>query len=1423
MANINNILTLKKDVVFGGAVQTDWYYDKDKSKIISENFIFHGPNFFGVTQEDIEFKSHKLMDTCSYADMIANKLYEDEGSPIVLTIAGYGTGKSHLAITLGSLFSRTNDDLDAQNILKQIKSADIDIAKKIESKLIKPNLVIVLNGMKDFNLNYEILNTAKQVLKNYGYSEEIFSEYTKAYNIAGLFVERNFDKFEEEFIRFAKTKNIVSNNLKQYLIDNIYKDEVFDSINEVYNLMTGNYIRWDEGVSSADVLKNIVDKMCGDNAPFNKVLILFDEFGRYIEYASAYPNRAGDSALQQIFEAIQDSSNNIIFAGFIQSDLKTYLSRVNKTSNISRYIGRYESGEKVYLSSNLETIFAHLIKIKDEYLYNKFILEKLEKDKNKEDNNLLFNKISDWLPTSKNRGIWKDKNKFDDIILKGIYPFNPLTTWMLNYLSDWYQQRSAINFLINSFEYVENSEITELGILPQILPIDIIKSDFFNELLLAENEGRQKSENCVIYNSIYIKYNQKLSKIELDVLSGVLILKLGNFRTVDREDVLLALKYITGQANVLIEEAINQLQDNYGIIEYDEKNSTFDFVEDAIGMNDFKRFLRKKKLEIENQEIELLLTPKIKEELGLTNSYDNAFSKKYNIKTNEWVYKQDIVTSLRIDDVFLKNLKSDMELSTSPDKPKGRIIYIYNNSEVDNIQNIEKLYVQLKLHENPIIFILIDDKNKYLLDEIINITVITRFTEEEKAKFSRFINNFIAKTTQNLRHNFDSLAKERLIVSEKGVVKSEKKLKILCLEKFEYLYERIIPFAFDGFDKKTLTPAKKNHGNICRTILTSGLNYQWLQLQPRELQNRVSAVIQNNVTGWGALTENYEIKSPQNPKVKYIFNEIDEILDKKEEVSIYNLYLKYTRLPDGMNDYSFSMLISIYISLKKLETKIYQNNSAILTSEWTVNFFKEKNLDFKYLKSTKLKKVNLEGYILKYQKICTSIENNNYASECPNLKIELEELLKEEEPREDLKIRVESCRRMVNHGYVVNEKVVKDIANKEQVLEESQERVEFKRILPIIIECEEKTESIDGDEDFLYNPSQMKKFEILASRGRKFIENKYEYFLNHNAKCKQIGSVNAYDKWMRGLSKNLDKLGYRDLSRKTLTRLEKETENLNLIKERESMKIDIKKLTTSIHITEYTNQDLLLDWEKNLADYKNRIKENKLLSSQDKIELDTELDLYLDKVKKELNNIMDKITNIIDRSLELKSIKDANNLLSDIKLILNRNLKSIDRVDIEEIGEALQLIITDLDSIKKLDDYNDQKKEIAYLKKKYKNYQEDCILSSDSILNECINLIDLKIQDLNEKWTDKNLKFDEQVISKWSTEECFGWLEVNRALPTYLYDETINLYNEIKKLVELRVNELNIESIVTIFNSLDSDKKIECIKILEELATKVTL
>ena len=106
---------------------------------------------------------------------------------------------------------------------------------------------------------------------------------------------------------------------------------------------------------------------------FGKIIILFDEFGRYIEYTAANPSVAGDSSLQQIFEAIQNADGNILFDGFIQSDLNAYLSRIDKSSNIIRYVGRYEISDKYYISSNFETILANLITKKDEQKFSETV------------------------------------------------------------------------------------------------------------------------------------------------------------------------------------------------------------------------------------------------------------------------------------------------------------------------------------------------------------------------------------------------------------------------------------------------------------------------------------------------------------------------------------------------------------------------------------------------------------------------------------------------------------------------------------------------------------------------------------------------------------------------------------------------------------------------------------------------------------------------------------------------------------------------------------------------------------------------------------------------------------------------------------------------------------------------------------------
>ena len=102
---INDIVSFSKESFFNGAVQTEWFYDDTKVATIAESYVFHGPQYYGVSSKDVEAGAHHLLDTASFAKNLTDKLYSTKpNNSFVMTIAGYGTGKSHLAVCLGALF-----------------------------------------------------------------------------------------------------------------------------------------------------------------------------------------------------------------------------------------------------------------------------------------------------------------------------------------------------------------------------------------------------------------------------------------------------------------------------------------------------------------------------------------------------------------------------------------------------------------------------------------------------------------------------------------------------------------------------------------------------------------------------------------------------------------------------------------------------------------------------------------------------------------------------------------------------------------------------------------------------------------------------------------------------------------------------------------------------------------------------------------------------------------------------------------------------------------------------------------------------------------------------------------------------------------------------------------------------------------------
>ena len=213
---IHDLIYFDKKKYFGGAVQANWFYDSAMVRDIVSSYVFHGPKYHGVNRG--EDNKYSLYDTASYACELI-KDGEREKREFMLTIASYGTGKSHLAVVLAALLSGHDEDLRCA-VLERVKFVDLSIYQKMLNFKSK-NLVILLNGMNNFNLDFEILNVAKKALYLHGVSEEVLHGVTKQYDLLKHFVESTYDGFEESYKRYFLNENIEHLCQKEKIISEI--------------------------------------------------------------------------------------------------------------------------------------------------------------------------------------------------------------------------------------------------------------------------------------------------------------------------------------------------------------------------------------------------------------------------------------------------------------------------------------------------------------------------------------------------------------------------------------------------------------------------------------------------------------------------------------------------------------------------------------------------------------------------------------------------------------------------------------------------------------------------------------------------------------------------------------------------------------------------------------------------------------------------------------------------------------------------------------------------------------------------------------------------------------------------------------------------------------------------------------------------
>jgi hypothetical protein len=648
---VGEVVRFQEERFFDGAVQLGWVQQQRAlAAEVAQAFVFHGPRYHGADaaeQQDLQ-ANYRLVDTASFLlELLRTRDRACGGAeinPFLLAIAGYGSGKSHLSVTLSELLSDPAG-ATAQTVLERLRQADAGIAAEAEALLSaqeKPMLVLPVDGSGgSFHLGSMLSRTLFTQLARAGVDADAVRALSPRFETALEFVERNHALRAQAFAQALPDRDAASVCAALAEQD----EEVFDAVNAVYTEANGHPIPIEGQESAQALLETLATQYCGDQGPFSHVLVLFDELGLYLEHAAEHPERAGASALQEIFQGVQDNRSRIHFLGFIQYELKAYLQRFGGADlrHLQRYLTRFDGADKAYLSTNLETLFAHLIH-KDETALDALWSEA---DAARAIAGT-WQRLSVALPGFTNVSHWREQAAFTQVIARGCWPLHPLAVWLLTRQSDLIQQRSALAFVKQATASLAEVEPILDGRLRQVSAAELLHDYMLEQFATAEDVPGGTVETLVL---LLDKLAARLDRPMRLVLTAVAVLdKLRVARqTRNMMDALLC--EATALEPAVIEQSVDGLI-NLGALDWNDDLAQYELLSDGASRGQFQQWLRSQAGQLSRIDIRNLFVRRGILDCGLMHPVKTDFGQLHDILTTDWRFDAVAAQLDSIDEVL---------------------------------------------------------------------------------------------------------------------------------------------------------------------------------------------------------------------------------------------------------------------------------------------------------------------------------------------------------------------------------------------------------------------------------------------------------------------------------------------------------------------------------------------------------------------------------------------------------------------------------------------------------------------------------------------------------------------------------------------------------------------------------------------------
>lgn len=958
---LKDIVKFRGDRLFNGAVNIGWFdSDASRTRAAAEAFVFHGPTYHGVSQDDVGVShGHRLQDTVSFTRSLIRRCYGIEDQPFTLAIAGYGTGKSHLGLTLAALL-RNPEEYIADMVLSGLDRADQAIGSEIRTILgeaRQPCLVVALNGMQSFDLTTEVTRQILQQIKISGLDtrplDELRPRFSQAVSLIKM-AETNIDVVND-LLEACETKTI-----EEILAALEQQDEAIYS--KVHAVLAARNIQIAAlgGESIRDVIDVACREYCGHDKPFRCLVFLFDEFGRYTEFATIRSHIAGSGVLQDLFEGVQANSNVSCFAGFIQFELNAYVQRVapEHRNEILRYVTRYQAASRVYLSINLETLVANLIeKKKPDELAHRFDSEKARQ----ESDDIIAN-VARWYPQSRNHRLWSNAEQFHAVVRKGCWPLSAYSTWFLFHLAaagKHLQERSALALLADAFDRHQEHLIRE-DTKWCLAPVDFWSEPLQHELITSE-EGGQQGSITHAYASVEARHGAKIEQDLVNLLRAVVLASKMGLKAADKNDAIDALSELAGLPIDAVKKGIQLLQDEYNVLEWDESFKEFDILGDAVPRTQFLSYIRNRVASAYDESGKAaLFASKASAWCDLLGDLDCDFAEENKITTREWRYAA-VTSNLDVLAMQVKLASDRWTNALAVDESRGTIIYCYVEPSrdlkviaADTGKLLRVAAKQVGISALPILVVLLCDEDGALGQSLAELAVLDEsVSEDDRVRFGNLIPAHQEKMRGVVRSQVESMVKQRLYVTAYKEPLDSRRLGRAGTELFSRIYKNVIVFPFDGF-----TTARGNAADSCQALtaelLIGKLDYDAVLGKPVKMKNRAVSVLKD---AWGIFTQNGHVRSrPSQPVIRSLTEKWDKLLASDERrITLGPALRQLCAPPYGANIASAGLFLGVFVAARSEKLCVVRDGQQYAVTQWVQDgLFRGKFIDISALHSVDL-------------------------------------------------------------------------------------------------------------------------------------------------------------------------------------------------------------------------------------------------------------------------------------------------------------------------------------------------------------------------------------------------------------------------------------------------------------------------------------